>query len=374
MTYKLLSFFTISILFFACNDNKASKPINTNLYVTEVTVLADSLLKDSKINAVSIGIYKDGKKNIFHFGELDPDQNNTPTDTTIYEIASVSKVFTGALVAKAVLDKKINLDVDITNYLEEEFKNFNYKDSPVTIRHLLTHTSGLPKFLPESVNTLFTEFNESLPFRMDSTLQLYSKSAFLKDLHKFRLDTIPGYNYSYSNVDTELMALILENVYDSSFENILTDFYKRIGMTTTKIILDSEESKFLARGYGMTGKVVPSESIPLYGADGGIKTTLPDILNFMEFLLNGTNEVAQETLRPLLARKTSKLAYYWPIKYDEELGAYYRQHGGGYGTQNWLYIIPKYKIGISVITNQSDLDTANKLLVVVNNLIESLKK
>ena len=48
-------------------------------------------------------------------------------------------------------------------------------------------------------------------------------------------------------------------------------------------------------------------------------------------------------------------------------------HGGGFGTQNWLFILPNYNMGISVITNQSDLDTANKLMKAVKGIINELK-
>jgi len=334
---------------------------------------ADSLLLDSKINAVSIGIYKNGKKYTAHYGELDNGKGNEPTDKTIYEIASVSKTFTGVLVANAVLEGKINLEDDIRMYLKDEFKNFEYNKQPIRIKHLLTHTSEMKKFLPESINELFADFNEDLPFKVYEIQKKYNKKDFISDLHKINIDTIPGVRYGYSNVDTEIMAQILENVYDKSFNDVLIDYFKlNVNMPNTQIDLQKNKEHYLANGYGMTGKLVPHEAV-LYGADGGVKTTIPDLVNYMEFQLDNTNPTSVESHRTLFENGNRKMAYYLPIKNDEEYGVYYSMHGGGFGSQNWFFILPKFNLGISVITNQSDLETADKLMKTVKGLIEDLK-
>ena len=76
---------------------------------------------------------------------MDKGKGNIPTDSTIYEIASVSKSFTGILVAQAVL-QRLNINDDIRKYLSEDFSNLEYEGKPVRIKHLLTHTAGLPDF------------------------------------------------------------------------------------------------------------------------------------------------------------------------------------------------------------------------------------
>lgn len=334
---------------------------------------ADSLLLDSKINAVSIGIYKNREKYTSHYGELDKGKGNTPSDNTIYEIASVSKTFTGILVANAVLEGRLNLDDDIRKYLKEDFKNFEYNKEPIKIKHLLTHTSEMKKFLPESINELFSDFNEDLPFKVYEIQKNYSKKDFFSDLYKIKLDTVPGIRYGYSNVDTEIMAQILENIYNKSFNNILKDYFQTsANMQNTQIELPKNKEQYLANGYGMTGKLVPHEVV-LYGADGGVKTTMPDLVNYMEFQLDRTKPAVIESHRMLYENGNRKMAYYLPVKNDDEYGIYYNMHGGGFGSQNWFFIIPKYNLGVSVITNQSDLDTANKLLKTVKGLIEDLK-
>lgn len=90
------------------------------------------------------------------------------------------------MVANAVLEGKIKLEDDIRNYLKEDFPNFEYQKKPIRIQHLLTHTSGMPKFLPESISELFSDFNESLPFKVYEIQKEYSKQDFFKAAHKVK--------------------------------------------------------------------------------------------------------------------------------------------------------------------------------------------
>ena len=361
--------------FISCKNSEKKKEVNKKNDFIQLSINknADSLLLDSKINAVSIGVYKDGKKYTSHYGELDKGKGNQPTDKTIYEIASVSKTFTGIIVANAVLEGKIKLEDDIQKYLKQDFPNFKYKGKSIRIKHLITHTSGMPKFLPESINELLSDFNEELPFKVYEIQKKYGKSDFFSDLKKSKLDTIPGLNYGYSNVDTEIMAQIIENVYQKSFNKILIDFFKKnAGMQNTQVHLSKDKEKNLANGYGMTGKLVPHEVV-LFGADGGVKSTMPDLVNYLEFQLSTTNKIVLESHKALYSKGNRKIGYYLPIRNNKEYGTYYSMHGGAFGSQNWLFILPKYNLGISIITNQSDLETADKLMKAVKSLIKDLK-
>ncbi|WP_347924736.1 serine hydrolase domain-containing protein [Pontimicrobium sp. SW4] len=371
---KLKAILLISIITFtSCKNSEKQKDIIIDQVQLSIDKNADSLLLDSKINSASIGIYKDGKKYTSHYGELDKGKENRPTDETIYEIASVSKTFTGVIVANAVLEGKIKLEDDIRNYLKEDFKNFEYNGEPIRIKHLLTHTSRMSKFLPESINALFSDFNEDLPFKVYEIQKNYSKKDFFLDLRSIKLDTVPGEKYEYSNVDTELMAEILEYVYKKPFNDILKEYFqKNANMHNTQIDLPKNKEHYLANGYGMTGKLVPHEAI-LYGADGGVKTTMPDLVNYMELQLDKNNKTIFESHRVLYENGNRKIAYYLPVRNNEDYGTYYSMHGGAFGSQNWLFILPKYNLGISVITNQSDLETANKLIKTVKGLINDLK-
>lgn len=336
---------------------------------------AHSLLLDPNINSVSVGIFKDGEVYTGHFGELDKGRGNKPTDTTIYEIASVSKSFTGTLVAQAVLDSKINLDDDIRKYLDGDFQNLEFDNSPIRVRHLITHTSGLPRSFPKSIDALFENVDEKLPFRIYDVEKKYSKTEFLSDLQRIAIDAEPGTNFYYSNADTELMAYILEKVYEMTYDQLLQRFIcNTAGMKDTKVNLSTEELKRLANGYGETNKLVPHSANSLWGAGGGIKSTTSDLIQYMKFQLDSKNRAATESHQLLFSKNDIQIGYLWPISKNSEDGISYSIHGGAFGTQNLFLLIPKYKLGVSIITNQSGPDTHGKLLNSLNDLLSDIKK
>ncbi|MDN5424202.1 MAG: beta-lactamase family protein, partial [Chryseobacterium sp.] len=79
---------------------------------------AQKLKEKSGAYSVSVGIVKDGKVYTKHYGEIDKGKGNKADDNTYFEIASVTKLFTGQLLSQGVLENKINLEDDIRKYLK----------------------------------------------------------------------------------------------------------------------------------------------------------------------------------------------------------------------------------------------------------------
>lgn len=366
----------ISILTFSCNNKlKTSDKEAADSIESAIKKNATTLLSDPKINAISIGVYKEGKTYTGHFGELDQGKGTIPTDRTIYEIASVSKSFSGTLVAQAVLDNKLNLEDDIRIYLNGEYSNLEYEGNPIRVKHLITHTAGLPRFFPTRINDLFNNIDENLPFRIYNIEKNYSKKEFLDDLKTISIEIIPGTSYRYSNADVELMAHILENIYELSFEQLLQKYIcTKAYMNSTKVHLSPEEMNHLANGYGEINNNVPHFANTLWGAGSGIKSTTSDLINFIKFQLDENNLVVKESHRMLYSENNMQMGYLLPIFNDSEYGIFYQIHGGAFGTQNFLMIIPKYKLGISIITNQSGPHTQEKLSSTLNNLLFEITK
>ncbi len=367
----LISSFTLS-----CNQGTKTKEKKVKDPISiAIDKSATNLLSDPKINAISIGVFKDGKTYTSHFGELDKGKGNAPNDSTIYEIASVSKSFSGTLVAQAVLDEKLNLEDDIRKYLKGEYPNLEHQGVAIKVKHLISHTASLPRFLPERINDLFNNIDENLPFRIFSIESEYSKEAFLQELRSISIDVTPGTMYRYSNADVELMAHILETVYQSSFEQLLKEHIcDKAKMKDTKVHLSPEEMNRLANGYGEINNKVPHFANTLWGAGGGIKSTTADLMNYIKFQLDENNEAVKESRRKLYSDGDIQMGYLWPIFNDSEDGTFYSIHGGAYGTQNFLMIVPKYQLGISIITNQSGPETQGKLLNTLNDLLSEIKE
>ncbi|MDP2686305.1 MAG: serine hydrolase domain-containing protein [Aequorivita sp.] len=334
---------------------------------------AESLLSDPTINAISMGVYKDGEIYINHYGELDKGQGNTPTDETIYEIASVSKTFAGTLVAQAELDGKLNLEDDIRKYLKEDFSNLEYEGNPIRIKHLITHTSRLPKFLPITINKLFENPNDSLAFKIYQIEKDYNRDKFIIDLQSITIDTIPGTKFDYSNADTELAAYILENIYKKPYYQLIREeICNKIGMTSTGTVIPDDLKINLTNGYTVNDVLAPNMAHQLWGAGGGIMSTIPDMIKYIKFQLDNNNETAVKSHQVVYENGEEKIGYYWPISNDENNGTYFSHHGGAFGTQNLLFVIPKKNIGVIIFTNQSLPETAGKLYKVMDGILKDL--
>jgi len=375
MKIKVLVFL-VSLLLTASCKNSSDKPQTIEKKSVEFSMdkNANALLLDTTINALSIGVYKKGKTYIKHYGELDRGRGNKPTNETVYEIASVSKTFAGTLVAQAELEGKLRLEDDIRKYLNEDFPNFEYQGHPIRIKHLISHTSRLPMFLPNEINKIVENPTDSLPFKIYQAEKRYSKEKFFFDLHAIVLDTIPGTKDSYSSVDTELVAHILENIYNKTYHTLIQDkICNPLGMVSTGTILKENLRSKLANGYVEQNTLVPSMTSNLWGAGGGITSTLPDLMKYAKFQLDKENETTVKSHQTVYQSGNFKIGYYWPIKFDESYGTYYSHQGGAFGTQNYLFIFPEKDMGISVVLNQNISGTTSKLIGVVEGIMQDLK-
>ena len=340
---------------------------------TSMNETAQSMLSDSTITSVSIGVLKDGIAYTSHYGELDAGKGNLPNDETIYEIASVTKTMTGTLVAQAVLDGKLNLDDDIRKYLNEDYPNFQYKNEVITIKHLVTHTSRLP--------ANWTGFEDAFKKGGDNVIQKiveigknYNEEKFFKQMENAVLDTVPGAIYEYNNLAPNLMAHILENVYQKSFDELLNDFiFKKNGMTSTKIRLSQDEQRRSANGYSK-GQLTPYFPIPTWGAEGGMKSTTSDLIKYMRLQLDSTNATIVESHKlNFTVNSNFSLGYYWNIGNNSDGTIHYSHHGGAIGMQNLFSVYPAYNMGVSIITNSSENHTGDLLHSTVRGLVNDLK-
>jgi CubicO group peptidase (beta-lactamase class C family) len=241
----LFIFLLTSVLCLA--QNSQSENINIKILMDSA---ANRMIKKPLIHSTSIAIVYQGKEFIGHYGELEQGKNNSPSNETIYEIGSLSKTFAGTLAAKAVCEKKLNIEDEIQKYLLEDYPNLKYGNQPILVKHLLSNTSGFPNMLPFEANTILQDFtNHDTPAKINELYKSYGQKDFLRDLHKVKIDTVPGYKYSYSSAGSQLIAFILEKVYKTKYEKLLTDYLsKNIAMQNTKITLSNQEAKKLAIG------------------------------------------------------------------------------------------------------------------------------
>ena len=342
----------------------------------EIDDVAATLIEQPLLHSTSIGVVYRGQEFIRHRGDMEAGKPTPPTDATLYEIGSLSKTLAGTLMANAVLERKLSLDDDVRIYLHGAYPNLQYKGDPIRIRHLLSHTSGLPNMLPERANTVLADFTDQrTPRELNAIYARYGKADFFRDLHAVEIRRTPGKDYAYSSSGTELAAHILEVVYKSDYESLLRGFFRdSAAMTGVRIRLSDAEATRLAVGYH-SDNAVPTTPMPQLpcGASGNVKATVPEMVKYLKFQL-ADGPVVTESHRILVEFDSEfSIGYFWNIVGGDRLkGVYYAHHGGVPRSQCYIYIIPKYDLGIFVITNQSGDQTARAMETAISTLVERI--
>jgi len=342
----------------------------------DIDQVAATLVEQPLLHSASIGVVYRGREFIRHRGDMETGKPGPPTDATLYEIGSLSKTLAGTLMAHAVLERRVGLDDDVRMYLQGDYPNLQYKGEPVRIRHLLSHTGGLPNMLPERANTVLADFTDPrTPGELNAIYAGYGKADFFRDLHAVQIRQAPGKDYAYSSTGTELVAHVLETVYGSGYESLLRGFFRdSAAMTGLGIRLDDAQAARLAVGYHSDNPVptTPMPQLP-WGASGNVKATVPEMVKYLRFQLAG-GPVVTESHRTLVEFDPEfSIGYFWNIVSGDRLkGVYYAHHGGVPRSQCYIYLIPKYDLGVFVITNQSGDQTARAMETAIDTLVERI--
>lgn len=331
-------------------------------------------MKDSSKVGLSIGIYRNNKMYYYNYGTTDKNKTKLPTNKTVYEIGSISKTFTGTLLAQAVIEKKVKIDDDIRKYLDGDFPNLEYQGHPIKLNHLVSHISGLPFFLPESPD-LFKNANfDTLPFTISKIQNNYSKQKFFDDLHNVHLDTIPGYKFRYSNASAQLLKYILEKVYNTTYDALLKKHIAEpLKMKNTTSIFLNNSKGLLVKGYSQKGNIMPYNP-QILDAAGGIFSTTADMLQYLKFHLNESNDVVALSHKPTKGDINDyAIGLNWQERVTSEKNKKIWQSGGTFGFSSYCVIYPELDIAIVLLTNESDPNAQNGLEEISDKIFQKIK-
>ena len=192
-----------------------------------------------------------------------------------YEIGSITKTFTAMLVSKAIEEEKINLDDNISNYLELENRYYP------TIKRIITHTSGFkPYYLSfQKIKNYFAGENDFYNI---------SKEQILKELNKTKLED-KDYNFNYSNFGVSTLGLVLEKVYNKNYNELLEEYLKQLDMNNTTI----------ATGTGNLSGYWKWNENDGYIPAGAIISNIQDMSKYLEILITSDENYVIKTQEPL---------------------------------------------------------------------------
>ena len=350
------------------NDNLMKTGTDSIVQKSVIPFISDS----SKVG-LSIGIYKGDKIFTYNYGSTQKENQKSPTNKTVYEIGSISKTFTGTLLAQAVKDKKVKIDDDIRLYLDNSYPNLEYQGQPIRLFHLVSHISGLPFFLPDYPN-LFQNANfDTLPFTISKIQQNYSKQKFIDDLHKVKLDTIPGFNFHYSNSGAQLLKFILEKVYKMPYDKLLKTYISNpLKMENTNSLHSKNNLRLLAKGYNDKGNIMPYNP-QILDAACGIFSTVSDMLHYIKFHLDETSEIVALSHKVTTGNINDyALGLNWQEQITSKKYKKIWQSGGTFGFSSYCVIYPELNIGIVLLTNESDPNSQGGLEEIADKIFEKI--
>ncbi|MET4138302.1 hypothetical protein ABIB30_000662 [Pedobacter sp. UYP1] len=224
----------------------SSNPLKSKLD-KEADTLARNYIQNSNTVGLSIGILRDGEIYTYGYGTTQKNNGMVPDANTIFEIGSISKTFTAQLLAYYVNAGKISLTDPITKYLPDSVAE-NSELQQIKIVNLSNHTAGLVR-LPDNLLSKNTEVTN--PYKN------YTKDLLFSYLKSCKLASVPGEVYSYSNMGTGLLGVILEQIsgktYAQLLKEIITDPLK---MNSTFQHLTPESAKRFTKVYNNETKEV----------------------------------------------------------------------------------------------------------------------
>ena len=282
------------------------------------------------------------------FGRVSEANPGPPDAQTIFEIGSVTKVFTALALAKMVNDGTLKLDDSISRFLPEGVSSPKMDDAEITLRHLATHTSGLPR-LPDNFRpTVKDRLN---PYASYSTRDLHDGLATVKMRSK------PGRRSSYSNYGYGLLGNILELKSGKSYETLIQECVcTPLGLRNTTTHLSGEQKQRLTPGHAPNGKVVPNWEGDTLAGCGMIRSNAEDLLKFIGANLAETDsdiskalQMAQQVHFKGLSRD---IGLGWQINKGTLGGPTLYWHNGGTGGYvSFVGFDKKHQTGVVVLSN-----------------------
>ncbi|EPR66766.1 serine hydrolase domain-containing protein [Cyclobacterium qasimii] len=362
---KYLLILSLILIVYACGNppTKESKALVEE--VGTVTEAQYELIFD-KVKALpnqaelAIAIIENGKVN---FVGVKREQDSTvliQNQERVFEIGSITKVFTSTLLAKYVVDKKVNLEDQIDDYLNYSLKG----DVKITLKQLATHTSGLPR-VPASLEALSLE-NPYKDFGEKELKNYLTQELIMK--HK------PGEVSDYSNLGVGLLGYVLSNKAQMTYEEMLQkEIFSKYGMNASTTIRSKVEDK-LVKGLNDKGEEVSNWDMSVLMGAGGVLSTANDLSKFALAQFDSVNqELALSRTAFFEVNENYSMALGWSV-FQMESGDVWNRHNGGTGGYTSSMIIDvKAKNGVVILSNISALgEFINNVISLAPGLMNTI--
>jgi CubicO group peptidase (beta-lactamase class C family) len=277
------------------------------------------------------------------YGRKSADDTTTPDESSVFEIGSVTKAFTGILLAEMAKRGELSIDDPLQKHLPDDVTLRQVGEEPITLVHLATQYSGLPRmplnFQPADAANPFADYTADL---------LYEYLKNTKPVRK------PGEKYEYSNLGVGLLGHVLARRGGKPYEAMIVErIADPLAMSDTRIVLSEDQRKRLVPGHDGDGNAIANWDFDALAPAGALRSTTADMAKFVAANLQppeGNLGKAIKASHQIHAGHNRGVAMClgWHIT-KESNTVWHNGQTGAYHT--FVGFIPEKKFGVVVLSN-----------------------
>ncbi len=301
-------------------------------------ILVDRVDAQRQSTGLVVGVVEPSGSRVVSYGAPAVDGD------TLFEIGSITKVFTALLLADMVERGAVALTDPVAKYLPESVK----LPKAITLAHLATHTSGLPR-LPGNL----LPRDPANPYADYTVAQLHEFLSTVKPARE------PGEKYEYSNLGAGLLGHALARRAGTDYETLVRKrILEPLGMKSTAITLSKELQARLVAGHDENLKPVANWDVPTLAGAGALRSTVNDMLKFTSAALGYTKSPLAKAFAAMLAARRPtgnpdlEIALGWHIATAGGRDIVWHNGGTG-GYRSYMAFDPKNRTGVVVLSNTS---------------------
>lgn len=309
--------------------------------IEKIEEFVQKQMKSDQAVGLTIGFIKDDFRWVKGFGYADLENKVPAKPESSYRMASVTKPMTAVAILTLVEQGKIDLDAEVQTYLPY----FPKKKYPVTVRQLLGHLGGISHYRNYALEGHFKNHKNT--------------REAIRVFEDFELVAEPGTRYNYSSYGFNLLGAVIEGASGKSYGEYMTEnVWKPLGMNAT--VLDDPLKIIPNRveGYRLiNGRVGHSEFVDISSrfAAGGIRSTVPDMLDFAKGMKEGkllNDKMRYQMWTTQATREGRNVNYGYGWNTNTGNGRFIVGHGGAQAeTRTYLMVVPHQKFAAAVAIN-----------------------
>lgn len=340
----------LSVLFLTGAACFGLQPASSVPDAAEIRELLVNRIDEQKRSVgIVVGVVEGGQRRVVSYGRLATDDSREVDGDTVFEIGSITKVFTAILLADLAGEGAVELETPVRRLLGPDVTVPTRNGAEITLLHLTTHSSGLPR-MPDN----FRPADAGNPYADYTVAQLYE---FLSS-HELQRDI--GAEVEYSNLGTGLLGHALTLSQETDYETLVSRrLLEPLEMSDTSITLSPSQQERLAVGHSVQLRPVANWDLPTLAGAGALRSTVNDMLTFVEANLGLRESPLVDEIGVTHAARRDfpapgmRIGLGWVIRSGHGRELHWHNGGTG-GYRSFLGFDLESQTGVVVLSNSGD--------------------